>query len=585
MGVWDYPGKYLGLPAEWGRSRSQTLNWLKLRVLDKIDGWKEKLLNQAGKNVLIKSVLQAIPSYAMAIIRFPSSFCKSISSHIARFWWRRPGKERGIHWKVWNFISKAKGKGGLGFKDFSLMNTALLAKQAWRAYKNPSSLWVLVLQGLYYPQTNFLQAKCRRGASWGWRSLVQGRDFLLEHGRWLVGTGKKINVWNDKWIGNELIPMPVGSKPCLTVNSLLAESQIAWDSHKLLSLLPRHEALQALRIPISILGEEDQFCWPHARDGNYSVKTGYQLAHAKSHLNNSTTGQDPDDDSSRLWHSIWNPPTPEKIKVFIWKCCFGAFPIREALHRRRLTNDLSCPICNQGPETILHAITQCPWTIPVWFGSHLQVDTTGASNQSFDQWFQSMVSRLNQPGEPLTSGIRSLAHTIWEVWKDRNECVFNSRSPNPSATLTRFNLVLSEPSEARDDNVPPWNRANRQESARWSPPGPGQLKFNVDATFQQQTKHGVLAVVVRDERGGTVLTHTKRLVTTSPIAAEALAVREALILAHNLNMERVIIESDNQGLVKLIQERRSQWELAPILWDIQRLRNLVDCLGVQWTPR
>lgn len=263
MGVWDYPGKYLGLPAEWGRSRSQTLNWLKLRVLDKIDGWKEKLLIQAGKNVLIKSVLQAIPSYAMAIIRFPSSFCKSISSHIARFWWRRPGKERGTHWKVWNFISKAKGKGGLGFKDFSLMNTALLAKQAWRAYKNPSSLWVLVLQGLYYPQTNFLQAKCRRGASWGWRSLVQGRDFLLEHGRWLVGTGKKINVWNDKWIGNELIPMPVGSKPCLTVNSLLAESQIAWDSHKLLSLLPRLEALQALRIPISILGEEDQFCWPH----------------------------------------------------------------------------------------------------------------------------------------------------------------------------------------------------------------------------------------------------------------------------------------------------------------------------------
>ncbi|XP_057418334.1 uncharacterized protein LOC130712517 [Lotus japonicus] len=304
--------------------------------------------------------------------------------------------------------------------------------------------------------------------------------------------------------------------------------------------------MQALRIPISILGEEDQFCWPHARDGNYSVKTGYQLAHAKSHSNNSTTGHDLDDDSSRLWHSIWNPPTPEKIKVFIWKCYFGAFPIREALHRRRLTNDLSCPICNQGPETILHAITQCPWTIPVWFGSHLQVDTTGASNQSFDQWFQSMVSRLNQPGEPLTSGIRSLA---------------------------------------RDDNVPPWNRANRQESARWSPPGPGKLKFNVDATFQQQTKHGVLAVVVRDERGGTVLTHTKRLVTTSPIAAEALAVREALILAHNLNMERVIIELDNQGLVKLIQERRSQWELAPILWDIQRLRNLVDCLGVQWTPR
>lgn len=53
MPAWESPGKYLRLPAEWGKSKTATLGWIKERVLQKIDGWKEKLLNQAGKEVLL----------------------------------------------------------------------------------------------------------------------------------------------------------------------------------------------------------------------------------------------------------------------------------------------------------------------------------------------------------------------------------------------------------------------------------------------------------------------------------------------------------------------------------------------------
>ncbi|KAJ1381685.1 hypothetical protein SESBI_44925 [Sesbania bispinosa] len=57
---WESLGKYLGLPGSWSRSRITSLNWLKECILQKIDGWKERLLNQVGKEVLIKTVLQAI---------------------------------------------------------------------------------------------------------------------------------------------------------------------------------------------------------------------------------------------------------------------------------------------------------------------------------------------------------------------------------------------------------------------------------------------------------------------------------------------------------------------------------------------
>lgn len=82
MQLWDNPGKYLGLPAEWGRSKVSALNWIKERIETKIVGWKECLLNQAGKEVLIKAVLQAIPSYAISMVRFPKNFCSKTGMEI-----------------------------------------------------------------------------------------------------------------------------------------------------------------------------------------------------------------------------------------------------------------------------------------------------------------------------------------------------------------------------------------------------------------------------------------------------------------------------------------------------------------------
>ncbi|KAJ1382553.1 hypothetical protein SESBI_44158 [Sesbania bispinosa] len=105
---WANPGRYLGLLAEWGRSRINSLAWLKDRVLQKLDGWRESLLNQAGKEVLIKVVLQAIPSYAMSVIKFPRKICEQIGSQVAKFWWRPAGKSRGIHWKSWKFMTNHK---------------------------------------------------------------------------------------------------------------------------------------------------------------------------------------------------------------------------------------------------------------------------------------------------------------------------------------------------------------------------------------------------------------------------------------------------------------------------------------------
>lgn len=65
----------------------------------KLEGWKESLLSKGGKEILLKTVVQAIPQYAMSIFRIPISICRSIEQKIARFWWQKDSTKAGIHWK------------------------------------------------------------------------------------------------------------------------------------------------------------------------------------------------------------------------------------------------------------------------------------------------------------------------------------------------------------------------------------------------------------------------------------------------------------------------------------------------------
>lgn len=64
----------------------------------KVDGWKEKLLSEGGREVLIKSVLQAIPTYAISCFRIPSSICGDIERDCANFLWGHKFDGHKMHW-------------------------------------------------------------------------------------------------------------------------------------------------------------------------------------------------------------------------------------------------------------------------------------------------------------------------------------------------------------------------------------------------------------------------------------------------------------------------------------------------------
>ncbi|KAJ1405313.1 Ribonuclease H superfamily [Sesbania bispinosa] len=159
-----------------------------------------------------------------------------------------------MHWRKWSDITMSKMAGGIGFKEFDLMNLAHLAKQAWRVYNIPDSMWVSILKGLYFSDSDFWKARKKRGSSWGWNNLIQGRDFLLSHGRWIISDGTRVDLWRDNWFQNSPVVSDPADYPHITVNTLFKEGQMDWDPGKAASHFPREIVEKILKTPLSSSG-------------------------------------------------------------------------------------------------------------------------------------------------------------------------------------------------------------------------------------------------------------------------------------------------------------------------------------------
>ena len=90
--------KYLGLPMPNGKSKVGTFKELQEKITKRVLGWKKKFISKAGREILIKTVTQAIPTYSMSLFKLPKSICDNINFLVARYWWYQNREERKIHW-------------------------------------------------------------------------------------------------------------------------------------------------------------------------------------------------------------------------------------------------------------------------------------------------------------------------------------------------------------------------------------------------------------------------------------------------------------------------------------------------------
>ena len=112
-----------------------------------------------GREVLVKTVAQDIPTYYMSSFLIPISLCEEFERMTNSFWWgTKPTRKRRINWIKWDTLCMRKEQGGIGFRDLHFFNLAMLGKHGWNFVSNPYNLANITIKEKYFPQGNFLSA-------------------------------------------------------------------------------------------------------------------------------------------------------------------------------------------------------------------------------------------------------------------------------------------------------------------------------------------------------------------------------------------------------------------------------------------
>ncbi|XP_038717940.1 uncharacterized protein LOC120011012 [Tripterygium wilfordii] len=507
--------KYLGLPALVTRSRKAMFSYIKERVWRKVSGWKEKFLSQAGRGVLLKAVVQAIPCYAMSLYKFPDSLCKELDRLARNFWWGKRDGERKLAWVGWKTICNHQSDGGLGLRDMKAFNLALLAKQGWRIIQDPGSLCSRLLKARYFPHTSFLAASRGHSPSFVWSSMLAGREILMKGLHWRVGNGATISVWNDKWIPsspNGLPESPIGGNDInLKVSKLIDSESRSWNDPLLGQIFSPNDVAAITQIPLYGLNREDSLVWSQNTQGRFTIKSAYWLAKGAPVLRQ-------EQHNHIQWARLWKLEMPNKIKFFAWRLSYDSLATKVNLTHKGISLDTSCYLCGSCDESSLHLFRDCAALVDMWNRCDFVSIALSLPVFSISSWISNMLEILTP------TDMTKLFSILYHIWLARNGIAFRDESWKPLEVVCQASKLIGDFIECCSHVSPIESTISASTPSRWTPPTNGWYKVNVDGSWKQGESSAGIGFIIRDACGCVHLSGYKRVSPAGgPVMIEALA--------------------------------------------------------------
>lgn len=539
--------KYLGLPNLIGRNKSGVLGFLKEKMKQRVLSWKEGWITQAGREVLIKGVAQAMPTYAMSLFLLPLEIIRDFERTLSRYWWGEKGNAKpGIHWMCWERMSRHKLEGGLSFRDFHSFNIALLGKQGWRLATRPERLSSKIYKARYFPNCHFFDAELGSSPSFIWRSIWEAKQVVKMGARWKVGDGSSIKILNNPWLADSTSPYITTELQWLseaTVSSLRSEDGQHWDVEVIEDLFNSRDQQCILNTPVGGSGETDELFWNEDMQGEYTVKSAYRLLQEQRNLT-------VDGGSRELWKKFWRIKAPPKVMNMVWRAINQCLPTRVNLIVKRVQVNEICPFCNGESETIIHVLVSCPFANQCWIRRGGFVPS--AEDYTFDGWLRQMLDHTGKEGhgEILTM--------CWSIWQARNRLVWDNKRSEVNHVVFSTKQYLAEWRKAQSSSTMALYRDVIQGdgASSWVRPKKNSVKVTVDAAlFSESSKYGV-GLLARDDEGQVV--QGKSEVFHGEVRsefAEAVAIKEALSWIKSCGWREVVLESDCLAVVQAIRSK------------------------------
>lgn len=125
--------------------------------------------------ILIKHILQAIPTYTLAALCPPKGTIKLIERHFARSCWGAKNDNNRYHWSAWTNIFHTKEEGGVGVSKIEEFSDTLTIKR-WRNFRTNNSLWASFLKVKYCHSKHPVMKKWRSRQSHAWKKLMEVKE-------------------------------------------------------------------------------------------------------------------------------------------------------------------------------------------------------------------------------------------------------------------------------------------------------------------------------------------------------------------------------------------------------------------------
>ncbi|XP_026396943.1 uncharacterized protein LOC113291646 [Papaver somniferum] len=194
-------------------------------------------------------------------------------------------------------------------------------------YKNKQGQW----------NTNWQLSSVCPGLKWAW-------SMLKEDIRWCIGSGEKLSVWFDTWIGdNPLIDM-VGNSAYVSENEKMKISDILtngiWNIPFELNQIIHH-----MKLPDVGKGE-DNLIWSGELKGNFSIPATVNKIRIKM-----PTLQWP----RYIWNSFLHP----SIACNVWKLVHGVYMDDALMVSKGYEMASKCCVCENDQDRMIHLLRQC----------------------------------------------------------------------------------------------------------------------------------------------------------------------------------------------------------------------------------
>ncbi|CAN1154439.1 Putative ribonuclease H protein At1g65750, partial [Linum perenne] len=478
-----------------------------------------------------------------------------------------------IHWTKASILTKPKKDGGLGFKNFRLFNLALLAKQGWRIINNPDHLWVRMLKGLYFKDTDFLNAKKGKRASWIWASLCDAREVLSLGARRNIMDGASTRAFHDPWIPtlpNFKLDPNRGS--ATMVSEWIQVETREWKRHILEEECIDAEIAEIVKIPIGPIGENDQWTWHFDNRGRNTVRSGYHAIRVVSTNREIDRFEHVD---TANWNWLWRLKIPPKFIFFVWRASRNALATTRNLWIRQCAPNPKCPICHREEEDVIHCLFKCPIVADVWSGLGTRFHCPSA-RITVVEWLASC-----NIGTQNRDALKKISIT-WNIWKARNEKVFKDKNITVEA-ISHLALRMYEEWVTPIPTPSPPPSTSMPSSL---PNVSAHLKIFCDGSFDISSSTVGYGVIMYNLHEQVIDGKAGRLTCSSALAAEAKALLEAIRMAAN-NPTSSIIFSDCQILVNALNGSKDSWPWQCFAWLLQMERILLahDRISLDFTPR